>query len=67
MHQDETGEKQMYIDEFAAERIRNNEAAVRRAERPAQTIARHWHDDARSRRVRKTRVTPALFRLFRAQ
>ncbi|HWU45816.1 MAG TPA: hypothetical protein VN133_03550 [Humibacter sp.] len=65
MHQDETGEKQMYIDEFAAERIRSNEAAVRRAERPAQTISRHWHTDAR--RARKTRVAPAWFRLFRAQ
>ena len=56
----------MYIDEFAAQRIASNESRRRHPERPAQTIARHWQADARSRTVRKTRTAPSWLRLFRA-
>jgi hypothetical protein len=54
----------MFIDEFVAQRITSNEAAVRQAERPAQTIGRHWHADARARRARASRRAPSWLRLF---
>lgn len=56
----------MYIDEFAAQRISENESRRRHPERPAQTIARHWRTDMRSRAVRKTHGAPSWLRMFRA-
>lgn len=56
----------MYIDEFAAQRIARNDSGRRQPERPAQTIARHWHADAAGRAARTTRPTTSWLRLFRA-